>query len=87
MNSLDSTAKSLTIRVKLCHLIEIVSFTFFQYLVYTFLNPIQLMHHSRDLSFRQEIQFRNQLAEHLTGWVNGQMNIAANTSHKENVQK
>ena len=27
VNSLDSTAKSLTIRVKLCHLVEIVSFS------------------------------------------------------------
>jgi neurofibromin 1 len=69
VNSLDSTTRSLTISVKLCHLIE------------------TLMQHSRDLSFRQEVQFRNQVAEHLTGWVKGQVCLSASsTSHMENVQ-
>ena len=46
------------------------------------------MQHSRDLSFRQEVQFRNQVAEHLTGWVKGQVCLSASsTSHMENVQK
>ena len=48
---------------------------------------LQLMQHSRDLSFRQEVQFRNQLAEYLTSWVKGQVCIAANASHQENLQK
>lgn len=57
-------------------------------LIPLFLSPsLQLMQHSRDLSFRQEVQFRNQIAEYLTSWVKGQVCISANASHKENLQK
>ena len=48
---------------------------------------VQVMLRSRDLSFRQEVPFRNAMADHLTQWVSGDVHISERSSHKENLHK
>ncbi len=69
VNSLDPCEHTLTIRIKLCHLIE------------------TLMTKSRDLSFRAEVQFRNQVAQVLARWLRGEVYISENISHEQNLHK
>lgn len=69
VHSLDPSEHALTIRIKICHLIETV------------------MSKSRDLSFRAEVQFRNQVAQYLIQWIRGEVYISENISHEENLHK
>jgi len=46
-----------------------------------------LMSKSRDLSFRAEVQFRNQVAQFLIQWLRGEVYISENISHEENLHK
>ena len=42
---------------------------------------------SRDLSFRAEVQFRNQVAQCLVQWLSGEVFISENISHEQNLHK
>lgn len=43
------------------------------------MKPFQMMHRRDDLTFRQEMKFRNKLVEYLTDWIMG-------NSHQVNIQ-
>ena len=47
----------------------------------------QVMVNSRELSFHNEIQFRNSLVEYLTQWVSGELCIADYCTHEDNLRK
>lgn len=68
VNSLALVEKSLTIKIKLCGLLQAV------------------MVNSRELSFHNEIQFRNSLVEYLTQWVSGELCVADQCTHEDNLR-
>ena len=48
----------------------------------------QVMQRSRELSFHQEVQFRNILVEYLTGWVQGEIMFTRDhCTHEENLHR
>ena len=69
VHNLEASEHSLTIRIKVCHLLESV------------------MQRFRDLSFRAEVQFRNQVSEYLTKWITGKVCTQENSSHMESLLK
>ena len=48
---------------------------------------LQVMVNSRELSFHNEIQFRNSLVEYLTQWVSGELCIADQCTHEDNLRR
>ena len=47
-----------------------------------------MVQRSRELSFHQEVQFRNILVEYLTGWVQGEILFTRDhCTHEENLHR
>ena len=87
--------RSLTMKIKLCGLLQTVSLflcsltSFFLSLPPPLSPSLQVVQHSRELSFHNEIQFRNSLVECLTQWVSGKLSIVAadHSTHEETLRR
>ena len=48
---------------------------------------MKVVQHSRELSFYNEIQFRNSLIEYLTHWVSGELCVSEQCTHEDNLRR
>uniref|UniRef100_A0A915KNP1 Neurofibromin n=1 Tax=Romanomermis culicivorax TaxID=13658 RepID=A0A915KNP1_ROMCU len=69
---LESSIHTMTVKHKLCQLIETVSLIELPTHTFSILKfPFQIMRRRDYLTFRQEIRFRNKIVEHLIDWIIG----------------